>query len=110
MKEITGIANRGREGLGMRKRQYYSTSSKNERRDMVIETIKEREEEQRVVKMASLGKQGVNLKWEVPQRYLEVQDVLKMSETSLSFLIRAVYDLLPTPSKKNSEPWASRTP
>ena len=101
MKEITGIANRGREGLGMRKRQYYSTSSKSVRRDMVIETIKEREEEQRVVKMASLGKQGVNLKWEVPQRYLKEHDVFKMSETSLSFLIRAVYDLLPTPSNKN---------
>ena len=54
MKEITGIANRGREGLGMRRRQYYSTSSKIERRDMVVDTIRGREEEQRLVKMTSL--------------------------------------------------------
>ena len=101
MKEITGIANRGREGLGMRRRQYYSTSSKIERRDMVVDTIREREEEQRLVKMASLVSQGVNLKWEVPQRYLKDKDVMKMPEASLSFFIKAVYDLLPTPANRN---------
>lgn len=62
MKDITGIANRGREGLGMRRRQYYSTSSKIERRGMVVNTIREREEEQRLVKMTSLVSQGFNLK------------------------------------------------
>ena len=101
MKEITGIANRGREGLGMRRRQYYSTSSKIERRDMVVDTIREREEEQRLVKMTSLVSQGVNLKWEVPQRYLKDKDVMKMPEASLSFLIKAVYNLLPTPANRN---------
>ena len=85
----------------MRKRQYYSTSSKTERRDMIVDTIREREEEQRLVKMTSLVSQGVNLKWEVPQRYLKDKDVIKMSEASLSFLIKAVYDLLPTPANRN---------
>ena len=56
MKEITGIANRGREGLGMRKRSYYSTSSKKDRRDMIVETVREKEEEQRVINMTSLSK------------------------------------------------------
>lgn len=101
MREITGIANRGKEGLGMRKRQYYSTSSTSDRRDMVIGTIREKEEEQRFIKMTGLGKQGANLKWEVPQRYLKDHDILKTPEASLSFLIRAVYDLLPTPTNKN---------
>ena len=41
MREITGIANRGKEGLGMRKRQYYSTSSTSDRRDMVKGIIRE---------------------------------------------------------------------
>ena len=101
MKEITGIANRGREGLGMRKRSYYSTSSKKERRDMVVETVREKEEEQRVVNMTSLSKQGANLRWEVPQRYLKQEDLIKMPEARLSFLIKAVYDLLPTPANKD---------
>ena len=57
MKEITGIANRGREGLGMRRRKYYSTSSKKDRRDMVVESIREKEEEQRLINMTSLSKQ-----------------------------------------------------
>ena len=68
---------------------------------MVVDTIREREEEQRLVKMTSLVNQGANLKWEVPQRYLKDQDVMKMPEASLSFLIKAVYDLLPTPTNRN---------
>ena len=45
MKEITGIANRGKEGLGMKKTQFSSRGSAKERRDMIVKTVREKEEE-----------------------------------------------------------------
>ena len=39
MQEIIGIPNKGREGLGMRGRQYYSKSSKKGKRDLVVQEI-----------------------------------------------------------------------
>ena len=101
MKEITGIANRGREGLGLNPRQYYSSSSKEERRGMVVSTIREIEEEKRRIRMAGLAKQGASTRWEVPERKLSHREVISTSETSLKFLIKSVYDLLPTPANKN---------
>ena len=101
MREVTGIPNRGREGLGMRKMQFYSKSSSKERRDMIVSTVREKEEEQRIVKMTMLSKQGAHMKWEVPQRRVKQADLSGMSEEKLKFLIKAVYDLLPTPANKN---------
>ena len=101
MQEITGIANRGREGLGLNPKSYYSTSSKKEKRAMIVNAVRETEEERRVVKMTSLAKQGVHTKWEVPERRLTQQDIISMSEIRIRFLVKAVYDLLPTPENKN---------
>ena len=101
MKEVTGIPNRGREGLGMRKMQFYSKSSNKDRRDMIVSTVREKEEEQRVIKMTMLSKQGAHMKWEVPQRRVKQADLTGMSEEKLKFLIKSVYDLLPTPANKN---------
>ena len=106
MREITGIANQGKEGLGMRKRQYYSTSSKKVRRDMVVQTVRDKEEEKRMINMTGLSQQGVNLKWEVPQRHLTHAKIINTPEASLSFLVKAVYDLLPTPANKSK--WFSK--
>ena len=101
MKEIVGIPNKGKEGLGMNPRKYYSSSTKEERRTMVVDTIREAEEDRRRVKMASLAKQGAHTRWEVPEKKLSHRDIISTSETSLMFLVKAVYDLLPTPSNKN---------
>ena len=55
MIEITGIPNVGREGLGMNSRKYYSSCTKKERRAMIIDKVREAEEDKRIVKMASLA-------------------------------------------------------
>ena len=68
MKDIAGIANIGREGLGLRKRQYYSMSANRDQRSMVVDEIREKEEEKRKVKLTGLPKQGQCTRWEVPQR------------------------------------------
>ena len=85
----------------MRKMQFYSSSSSKERRDMIVNTVREKEEEQRVVNMTALSKQGAHMKWEVPQRRLKQADLTRMTEEKINFLIKSVYDLLPTPANKN---------
>ena len=101
MKDIVGIPNKGREGLGMNPRKYFGSSTKKERRTMVVDTVREAEEDRRRVKMASLGKQGAHTRWEVPEKKLSHREIISTSETSLKFLVKSVYDLLPTPSNKN---------
>ena len=101
MIEITGIPNVGREGLGMNPRKYYSSSTKKERRAMVTGMVRQAEEDKRIVKMASLAKQGAHTRWEVPEKKLSHREIISSSETRLKFLVKSVYDLLPTPSNKN---------
>ena len=101
IREIVGIPNKGKEGLGLNPRRYYGSSTKKEKRTMVIDTIREAEEDRRRVKMASLAKQGAHTRWEVPEKKLSHKEIINTSETSLKFLVKAVYDLLPTPSNKN---------
>ena len=101
LQEIIGVTNKGREGLGIRKGKHYSSSSSKEKRDLIVKTVKEKEEESRVIQIAQLSKQGRNLKWEVPQRQIKSNDLIKMSDDSFKFLIKSVHDLLPTPENKN---------
>merc|ERR1712002_870484 len=67
---------------------------------MVVDMVREAEEDKRRVKMASLAKQGAHTRWEVPERKLSHKELISTSETSLKFLIKSVYDLLPTPANK----------
>ena len=55
MNEIIGVTNKGKEGLGMRKEKFYSKSSMKEQRDMIVSTVRENEEDKRIVKMTQLS-------------------------------------------------------
>ncbi|RUS76269.1 hypothetical protein EGW08_015962 [Elysia chlorotica] len=101
LREIAGIANVGREGLGLNHRQYYTSSSSKEKRSMLVAEIREMEEEKRRTKMIDWAKQGANTTWEVPARKFSHRDVIQTDEASLKFLVKAVYDL-PTPANKNT--------
>ena len=101
MKDIAGIANKGREGLGMSKRQYFCKSNQRDQRTMITEEIRKKEEEAREVRMIALAKQGTSTRWEVPERSISQRNLIKTSDASFKFLVKAVYDLLPTPSNKN---------
>ena len=92
MQEIIGIPNKGREGLGMRGRKYYSKSTKKGKRDLG---------EVRKAHMTSFSNQGAQLRWEVPQKYLKQNEMIKTSGTRITFLTKSVYDLLPIPANKN---------
>ena len=51
--------------------------------------------------MAGFSSQGAQLRWEVPQKRVRHQDLISTTDAQLSFLIKAVYDLLPTPANKS---------
>ena len=99
--EIAGISNVGREGIGFTPRQYYSKVDKQERRKMIVKKVRQKEEQQRMVKIAGLAKQSSSMKWEVEERRVKLEDLWKLEESRLRFLVKSVYDLLPTPQNKN---------
>ena len=101
IRDIVGIPNVGREGLGLRKRQYYKESNKKERRDLMVKEVRGKEEDRRRVHIASLSKQGASTRWEVPERRISNDEIIRMSDTRLIFLAKSVYDLLPTPSNRS---------
>ena len=101
IQELTGTPNRGREGLGLNPKKNFSQASKGEKRDMIVGAVREAEEDRRVVKMAGLAKQGAHMRWEVPERKISHREILNMPESRLAFLVKAVYDMLPTPHNKH---------
>ena len=68
MQEIAGTSNRGREGLGLTPKKCISTATQKYRRTMIVEAVREVEEDRRVVRMAGLAKQGAHMRYEVPER------------------------------------------
>lgn len=102
MQEITGTPNRGREGLGLTPKKVISTATKKERRTMIVGAVRQEEEDRRVVRMAGLAKQGAHMRWEVPERKISNRELISMPESRLAFIIKAVYDLLPTPHNKHT--------
>ena len=101
MRDIAGIANRGREGLGLSHRQYFNKSCGKERRDLVLQEVRRKEDQQRGVRMAGRAMQGAWMRWQVPAKKVKHQDIWRMSEARMRFLIKAVHDMLPTPANKN---------
>ena len=65
---------------------------------LVQQEIRNQEEEARVLKAVEMGNQGKWTKWEAEQRELTLSDIWKYTAFQLQFLLRAVYDVLPTPT------------
>ena len=101
LQEIAGIGNIGRQGLGVEHRQYYSKSTEKEKRSLIVTKVREKEEEARLARIAGLSKQSASFSWQVLERKITHSDIMNSSDLSLRFLIKSVYDLLPTPANKN---------
>ncbi len=98
MEKIAGIPNIGRERIGINPRKYKSKVSNMEKRSLIVQKVREREEESRKLKIANLSKQGMCFKWKVAGRKINIWET---TEARLTFFIKAIYDLLPTPQNKN---------
>ena len=58
MTDIVGVPNRGREGLGLTKAQYYQSSTNREQMKMVKGTIRKMDGEKRNTEMVQLAIEG----------------------------------------------------
>jgi hypothetical protein len=59
--------------------------------------IRKDEEEQRMAQMVQMGSQGASTKSNQPERKLNWSDIWHMGLVRISFLLRSVYDVIPTP-------------
>ncbi|XP_077352497.1 uncharacterized protein prkg2l isoform X1 [Festucalex cinctus] len=97
--EIVGTVCRGRLGLGNYTVKNWSKTNTRDRRDLVVRRVREAAEEDRRVKAAWLGTQARWMQWEgALERPLSWKEIWGTDQNKLGFLLRAVADLLPTPS------------
>ena len=102
LRDIIGNTNTGRQGKGISHFQQWSKASAAERRTMVLAKMRRTEEDQRKAKSTELEKQGAWTKWDLPERDLHGQR--KKDQFRISFLLRSVYDTLPSPVGSSRRP------
>ena len=96
---IVGSVAQGRLGFGYITRSCWSKASEKERRTLVQDEVRRMEEETRLTKSVTLKKHENWLNWEgAQQRKLTWNDIWTMEGDRLSFLLRSVYDVLPSPT------------
>ena len=65
---------------------------------MVLSEVRKVEEDNRRAKSVELGQQGAWTRWNLPERKLTWSDIWKMEPLRIRFLLRSVYDVLPSPT------------
>ncbi|XP_060076611.1 uncharacterized protein LOC132556244 [Ylistrum balloti] len=96
--DIVGITCIGKQGLGSTRVERWGTADTAGRRKMVQDNIRKMEEEIRKVKAVEMGAQGAWTKWETTERRLTWADIWKLEPCRIQFLLRSVYNVLPTPT------------
>ena len=98
-KEMRGAVQVGRGGVGLKPGvKWFSKQGRKGRRDLVVEAVKEKEEECRMSKAAQQGVQGAWTRWEeVDQKRVSWSELRSMSAGALRFLVSATFDVLPSP-------------
>ncbi|XP_078336960.1 uncharacterized protein LOC144626561 [Crassostrea virginica] len=95
LRDIIGNTCIGRQGLGIEHFQQWEKSEGKERRDMVLQEVRKGEEDQRRSKSVQLG---ARTKWDVPSRKVTWAELWRLEPIRISFVLRSVYDTLPSPS------------
>ncbi len=108
--DIVGHVQLGRGGFGLTaSKPTWRKASTSERRKMVVEEVRRQEEVERSAKAVSLVKQGQWMRWEgLERRKLSWRELWEMEASNISFIIRATYDVLPSP--KNLHQWYDEDP
>ena len=108
--DIVGFVQQGRAGIGFgESRPTWHKASPPSRRKLVVEEIRRQEEAARRVRAVAQAKQGQWTNWEgVESRRITWKELWEMEGKRLSFMIRAVYDVLPTP--QNLHQWLGEDP
>ena len=108
--DIVGHVQMGRGGFGLTtSKPTWRKATASERRKMVVEEVRRQEEAERSAKAVSLVKQGQWMRWEgLEKRKLGWRDLWEMEASNISFILRATYDVLPSP--KNLHQWYGEDP
>ncbi|TWW54580.1 hypothetical protein D4764_0274410 [Takifugu flavidus] len=109
-RDIVGHVQHGRNGLGMEATTpTWQKATPAERRHMGREEVRHQEEAARCARAVSQAQQGRWMKWEgVERRRITWSELWSMESSRLSFTIRAVYDVLPSPT--NLHLWYGEEP
>ena len=98
MQEIIGSVANGKVGLGLHPQRWWSKESTTNRRKMVSEEIHHHEEVRCCATAERQKKQSAWTKWEnAKDRAVTWRHLEHLEPKKLSFLLKAVYDVLPTP-------------
>ncbi|CAC5401269.1 unnamed protein product [Mytilus coruscus] len=85
----------------------WDTADKKGKRDLVQQEVRQIEEESKNIKAVGMKHQGSRINWQgARSRALVWSEVWSMEGYLLSFLLRSVYDVLPSPS--NLYTWGLR--
>ncbi|GFS06016.1 reverse transcriptase [Elysia marginata] len=107
LKEVIGQTQTDRKGLGSSSVKWWSKAEGKEKRDMVIDEVRQREDVRRIQKAVQQPQRGQWTNWDFAiQRSLTWKDIWQMAPLRISFLIRSVYDLLP--SNANLVRWGKK--
>ena len=96
-KEVNSLTQTGRQGLGVNEKKWWSQATGKDRRDMVIQEVRNKEDNKRLIKGVQQSQQGQWTSWEeAQQRSITWNDIWQMAPPKLSFLICSTYDQLPS--------------
>ena len=98
LKDNIGTTAIGRQGLGTSKTTRWSTANDAEKRAMIQAEIRQEEEQSRKAKSVSMAAQGAWTKWPTSCRKLSWSDIWSYQPLRLAFLLKSVYDVLPSPT------------
>ena len=97
LKDIIGNVCTGRQGLGTSHFTQWKTAGAQQRREMVQAEVRHQEEVIRKAKAVELATQGTWTRWDLPDRRVTWSDLWRLEPFRISFLLRSVYDTLPSP-------------
>ena len=98
-KAFVGVTAKGRAGLGFFPRTQYDKAYGKERGQLLQNEVQAGIEEDHYCKMIGLCQQGAWTKWEgIVQRKISWSDCWNANFSSIQFLIKSIYDVLPSPA------------
>lgn len=98
-KVLVGAVAKGKFGLGSLEVPHFNKAQGRERRQLIQDYIRAVVEEERMSRAVAMRQQGAWTRWEqVMERKITWNDLWRMDSESIKFLIKAVYDILPSPS------------
>ncbi|CAC5377734.1 unnamed protein product [Mytilus coruscus] len=100
-KDLVGVVTSGRLDFGNIQQPLWQSQMQDilSRRELVQQEVRRGEEEDRQVRAISMKQLGQYMKWEMARpRKISCHEMWRMNGQKISFLLRSVYDVLPTPT------------